>query len=90
MTFVHDGIGGVVAGRAGVAAVFPLAHFVIVDAEVDLLVVALGLVATGARFDGMVHAATFRRVVFAEYIADDIVYVLIRVDPSGDSEVLFP
>src|SRR5262245_49253240 len=74
-------VADVVAGRAGAAAVLPLARLRVVDAEVDVPVVAGRLISAGTGLDVQRHSAAGPRIVQREDVAQRVVDDLVSMNP---------
>src|SRR5439155_22564811 len=75
------------AGRAGPAAVLPLARPAVVDAEGDVPVAPLPVVASRAGVQRQREAAARGRVVLADDIAQHSGDRALGMDPGRDAEV---
>ena len=80
----------VVARFVGTATVLPIALSAVVNSEVDVSVVAGGLIATGTGLEIQGKALSQRWFVLADDISQHVVDVLLCVDPGADREIHFP
>jgi hypothetical protein len=71
-------------------AVFPFGDLPIIDSKVNVTIRALRLIAARARIDRQRNAASSGRVIHINNVADDVVQLLGRVDPSANCEIAYP